>query len=145
MFIQASMYYGNESVKGLCRGIMATKLNYWEPAWYKNTKPNTHIRKFANYWEECLWNNSNKNGNKLVWSPRLIHKQLEIVGCLISIVSTDGLVLQHQAIIINNANDMVCDIHFTASVWYKRIISTANNIKQLKLLFPNKKYPVVNG
>ena len=39
----------------------------------------------------------------------LTHKQLEIGGCKLSPVDTDGLVLKHQAISIHSADKI--DIH----------------------------------
>ena len=40
----------------------------------------------------------NDNGSKVPVVATLTHKQLEIHGCILNTVATDGLVLKHQAI-----------------------------------------------
>ena len=59
------------------------------------------------------WDNSADKG--------LIHKQLEMLVCVISTLATDALVLKHQAITTHNANSLVSVMHCTGPVSYKGV------------------------
>ena len=56
----------------------------------------------------------------------LTHKQLEIHGCKLSIISTDALVLKHQAISIYNADKIV----ILRDYFHIEITVKGNNIRK---------------
>ena len=72
------------------------------------------------------------------WSV-LTHKQLETLGCILSTVATDALVLKHQAISIYNAEKIIAALQ----QFHTKTLQLQATILENNITFWKKYYPVV--